>query len=74
MKESFSELYSIATSKNAWMSDLWEDGNWSPRFTRQELEEVQTFFRRLFAHSISLETNNVMVWVLTKDVAFFVKS
>ena len=44
LRESFLELYSIAFSKDAWVSDLWEDGGWSPRFTRQlhdwELEKV----------------------------------
>ena len=26
LRESFSELYSIPSSKGAWVSDLWEDG------------------------------------------------
>ena len=35
LRESFPELYSITSSKDAWVSDLWEDGGWSPRFMRQ---------------------------------------
>ena len=78
MRKSFPELYSIASSKDAWMSDLWEDGGWSLRFTRQlhdwELEEVQAFLGRLLAHPLSMETDDAMVWLPTKDSAFFVKS
>ena len=51
---------------------------WSPRFSRRfhdwELEEVQAFFGRLSAHHLSLETNDVMVWLPTKDDTFSVKS
>ncbi|RVW66291.1 hypothetical protein CK203_065324 [Vitis vinifera] len=39
---------------DVWVSDLWDDGGWGPRFTRQlhdwELEEVQAFLGRLSAH------------------------
>ena len=78
LRESFPELYSIASSKGAWVSDLWEDGGWSSRFTRQlhdwELEEVQAFLGRLLAHPLFVETDDAMVWLPTKDSAFFVKS
>ena len=78
LRESFPELYSIASSKDAWVSDLWEDGGWSPRFTGQlhdwELEEVQAFLGRLSAHPLSVEIDDAIVWLPTKDGAFFVKS
>ena len=35
LRELFLELDSIATSKDAWVGDLWDDGSWSSRFTRQ---------------------------------------
>ena len=78
LRESFPKLYSIAFSKDAWVSDLWEDCGWSLRFTRQlhdwELEEVQAFLGRLLVHPLFVETDDVMVWLPTKDGAFSVKS
>ena len=35
---------------------------------------MEAFFRRLPAHPISLETNDIMVWLPTKDDTFFVMS
>lgn len=48
-------LLSIASSKHAWVAEMWEQTGegrcWNPRFTRQihdwELDEVETFFRKL---------------------------
>lgn len=60
------------------MSDLWDDGGWSPKFTRQlhdgKLEGIQVFFGMLFAHPISLETDDVMIWLPTKNGTFSIKS
>ena len=46
---------------DVWVSDLWDDGGWGLRFTRQlhdwELEEVQAFLGRLSAHPLSVETD-----------------
>ena len=78
LRELFPELFSIGTSKDAWVSEIWEDGVWSPRFTRWfhdwELEELQTFFGRLSAYHLSLETDDDMVWLPTQDGVFSVKS
>ena len=75
LRELFPELFSIGTSKDAWVSEIWEDGAWSPRFTRWfhdwELEELQTFFGRLSAYHLSLETDDVMVWLPTQNGVFF---
>ena len=35
---------------------------------------MQAFLRRLSIHPLSLETDDVMVWLPTKDGAFSVKS
>ncbi|KAL6330424.1 hypothetical protein AAG906_040354 [Vitis piasezkii] len=44
----------IEATLDVWVSDLWDDGGWGLRFTRQlhdwELEEVQAFLGRLSAH------------------------
>ena len=78
LREFFPKLYSIASSKDVWVNDLWDDGGWGPRFTRQlhdwELEKVQAFLGRLSIHPLSVETDDVMVWLPTKDGAFSVKS
>ena len=39
-----------------------------------ELEEVQAFLGRLLAHPLFVETDDAMIWLPTKDSAFFVKS
>ena len=28
------ELFLIASSKDAWVAEVWEEGSWNPRFTR----------------------------------------
>ena len=33
-RDLFLTLYSIASSKNAWVKDVWDNGSWSPRFVR----------------------------------------
>ena len=35
LRESFPKLFSIASSKNAWMVDVWDNSNRDPRFGRQ---------------------------------------
>ena len=38
-----------------------------------ELEEVQAFLGRLSTHPLSVETDDAIVWLPTKDGAFFVQ-
>ncbi|RVW59935.1 hypothetical protein CK203_086935 [Vitis vinifera] len=63
---------------DAWVVDVWEDGSWNPRFFRQlndwELEEADNFFGRLHDHSLSLDSENILVWRDTKNDVFSVKS
>ena len=32
LKDVFPDLYAIAFSKEVWVIDVWEGGNWNPRF------------------------------------------
>ena len=72
------DLYFIASSKDAWVIDAWDDGSWGPRFIRQlhdwELEEVGVFFGRLYDHSICLGNDDIMVWLETKNDNFSLKA
>ena len=60
------------------MVDVWDSDNWSPRFIRQlhdwESEEVEVFYVRLYEHSISLGTEDIIVWLFTKKGNFSIKS
>ena len=78
LRDSFPDLYSTASSKDASVVDDWDGDSWDPRFIRQlndwKLEEIDVFFRRLHNHSISLGTDDVMVWLETKNGEFSIKS
>ena len=78
MRDAFLDLFVIPSFKDAWVVDIWEDGSWNPRFFRQlndwELEEADNFFGRLHDHSLSLDSENILVWRDTKNDVFSVKS
>ncbi|RVW87819.1 hypothetical protein CK203_039780 [Vitis vinifera] len=63
---------STASSKDAWVVDVWDGGSWDPRFIRQfndwEMEDVNRFFRRLHNY-IASGTIDDMVWLGTKNGA-----
>lgn len=65
LRDLFPTLYSIVSSKYAWMKEVWDSDSWSLRFVRQlhdwELKEVDAFFERLYNHSISLDSEDTMV-------------
>lgn len=65
LRDLFPTLYSIVSSKDASMKDVWDSDSWSLRFVRQlhdwELKEVDGFFERLYNHSISLDSEDTMV-------------
>ena len=60
------------------MKDVWDSDSWSLRFVRQlhdwELKEVDAFFERLYNHSISLDSEDTMVWLGSKNGNFSIKS
>ena len=66
---------STASSKDAWVVDVWDGGSWDPRFIRQfndwEMEDVNRFFRRLHNY-IASGTIDDMVWLGTKNGVFSV--
>ena len=78
LRDAFLDLFVIPSFKDAWVVDVWEDGSWNPRFFRQlndwELEEADNFFGRLHDHSLSLDSENILVWRDTKNDVFSVKS
>ena len=78
LKDVFSDLFSIASSKDVRVADDWDGDSWNPRFVRQlndwELEEVDIFFERLYDHSISMDIEDSVEWVDTKSGIFFVRS
>ena len=71
---SFPSLFAIATSKEAWVCDVWEHTNfggcWNPRFVTnfqdRELGCVEAFLLRLHGKSVSREVDDKVVWMATK--------
>ena len=78
LRDAFLGPYSIASSKDAWVVDVWNGGSWGPRFIRQfndwEMEDVDSFFGRLHNHFIASSTIDDMVWLGTKNGVFSVQS
>ena len=64
--------------KNSWVVDVSDNGSRNPRFGRQlhdwELEEVEVFFGRLYKYSISVGTEDIMVWLVRMNCSFSIKS
>ena len=82
MEEAFPSLYSLASCRDAWVAQLWDQsgnlGHWNPLFTRLnndwEMEEVETSFSRLHDHALRKGDENVMFWRVSKKGFFTVKS
>ena len=82
LEEAFPRLYSLASSKDAWVAQLWDQsgnlGYWNPIFTRLnndwEMEEVKTFFSRLHSHVLRRGNEDVMSLRVSKKDFFTVKS
>ena len=70
LEEAFPSLYSLASSRDAWVAQLWDQfgnlGHWNPIFTRLnndwEMEDVETFFSRLHGHALRRGDEDVMFW------------
>ena len=68
MEKAFPSLYSLASSRDAWVAQLWDQsrelGHWNPIFTRLnndwEMEEVEVFFRRLHIQALRMDNKDVM--------------
>ena len=82
LDEAFPRLYYLASSKDAWVAQLWDQsrnlGYWNPVFTRLnndwEMEEVESFFSRLHGHALRRGIEDVMSWRVSKKDFFIVKS
>ena len=82
MRTLFPSLFAIATSKEAWACDAWEQaefrGCWNSRFVRNfqdwELSCVEALLLWLHSKSVSREVDNKVVWMATKGGQFSVKS
>ncbi|RVW26432.1 hypothetical protein CK203_086154 [Vitis vinifera] len=63
LRDAFLDFFSIASSKDAWVVDVWDGGSWNPRFIRRlnnwELEEIDFFFGKLHDHSLSLDFDDI---------------
>ena len=82
MSTSFPSLFTIVTSKGAWVCDVWEHTNfggcWNPCFVKNfqdwELGCVETLLLCLHSKSMSTEVDDKAVWMATKGGWFLVKS
>ena len=83
MCEDFPSLFALATSKEAWVNEVWttvgeREGSWSPRFNKPfndwELEEVERLFCCLGGKKVSVDEEDKVRWMDSKDGIFSVKS
>ncbi|RVW39723.1 LINE-1 reverse transcriptase-like [Vitis vinifera] len=83
LREAFPSLFSIATSKEAWVNEVWtaegdRRGSWTPTFNRPfndwELEEVGRLLRCLEGKMVRVDEEDRVRWVESKDGVFSVKS
>ena len=82
MKEDFPSLYSLASSREAWVAQLrdgiGEVGHWNPIFTRHnndwEMRDVEALFRILNRQALRRDDEDVMNRWISKKGLFTVKS
>ena len=81
--EAFPSLFALATSKEAWVNEVWttegeRGGNWTPRFNRPfnnwEMEEVGRLLCCLDGKMVRVDEEDRVRWMDSKDGAFSVKS
>ena len=79
---SFPSLLTLASSKEAWVADLWmhysKGGGWNPSFSRPlndwEIETVECFLSGIQDKVVVEEREDEVFWAITKSGSFFVKS
>ena len=79
---SFPSLFALASSKEAWVADLWmhcsKGGGWNPSFSRPlndwEIETVECFLSGIQDKVVVEEREDEVLWAITKSGSFFVKS
>ena len=80
--ESFSSLFSMSMSKNAWVSEVWNpvgDGDgWTPLFARAfndwEIDVVERLLQKIHAFRVQREKEDRVIWTTSNDGVFSVKS
>ena len=82
LKTTFPNLYIMAGSKGAYVADYWDlEGaaeGWNLRFLRsfndRELDQVYNLFNVLFSSRVQPEMQDRLVWKVSKDGLFSIKS
>ena len=80
--ESFPSLFTISSSKEAWVADVWNldgDGDgWTPLFSRAfndwELELVEHFLQKIQAFKVHRDAEDRVIWIISRYGTFSVKS
>ena len=83
LSEAFLSLFALATSKEAWVNEVWTTegdrrGSWTPTFNRLfndcEMEEVRRLLCYLEGKMVRVDEEDRVRWVKSKDGVFSVKS
>ena len=80
--ESLPSLFSISSSKKAWVSDVWnldgDGGGWIPLFSRvfndREVELVERSLQKIQAFRVHREVEDRVIWKASRCDTFLVKS
>ena len=81
--ESFPSLFALATSKEAWVNEVWtafreRGGSWNPCFSRPfndwKMEEVERLFCCLGGKKVNVDEEDRVRWMDSKNALFSVKS
>ena len=80
--ESFPSLFTISSSKEAWVADVWnldgDGGGWTPLFSRAfndwELELVERFLQKIKAFRVHRDVEDIVIWIASRYGTFLVKS
>ena len=79
---SFSSLFALAISKDAWVKDVWNsfdpgEGGWSPCFSRPlndwKVGSVERFLLHLDGSRVHRDDEDRMLWTKTKNGEFTMK-
>ena len=83
LSEAFPSLFALATSKEAWVKEVWiakgeRRGSWTPTFNRSfndwEMEEVRRLLCCLEGKMVRVDEEDKVRWVESKSGVFSVKS
>ena len=80
--ESFSSLFSIYLSKEAWVLDVWnpdsDGGSWTSFFSRAfndwEVELLERFLQKIQAFKVQRKVEDRVIWTASRCGTFTIKS